>query len=303
MNYTRARNYRLYCSAKRILDLELDGGRCLLGHNPKGLGKTYKNSISRGLYTALPNAIHARTVKLIRTIFPAFQAVIIPDRMQALKLLASVTGCDLTSTDFSLFNFKVPYRNSLHSGHICLWRPFSGLKQDEADIMLPIIPQPGYAAPQVILYKQSAGFHPRNIPLCSPIFLYGLHHVLLLLQRALHYGSLGSVAKMDHQPRKHRESLGITRPWFREEQWRRFLPSPSNIWERRGPYIYLKLQNGGENLNESWATLKAEYPELQFPTHATQVLILPSLASYGEQRLINSFFEQTENSAMQEGGM
>ena len=271
--------------------MELDTGRCLFGHNPKGLSKNYKNSISRGLYVALPSSIHARTAKIIAALFPQYQVVILPDRAQAISLLADEIGAELRSDVFSLFNARIPYSKTGGTGYISLWRPFA--ESENTDIILPIIPQPGYTAPQIILFRQDSGFHPRNIPLCSLIFLHGLYHVLMLLQRAFHYGSLNSVAKMEHQPGKHRESLGITRHWFSEEQWSRFLPPSSTVWERRGPYVYAN-EVGRESLKNSWNVLQSEHSGLRLPMHAERVIILPSLASYGEQKLIRTFFNRTE---------
>ncbi|MGI9256118.1 MAG: hypothetical protein ACR2PY_04195, partial [Salinispira sp.] len=233
MNYTRARNYRLYHGGGRVLDVELDGGRCLLGHNPRGLSTNYKNTISRGLYTALPGAIHARVVRLLRACFPGFHAVVLPNREQALRVLKAETGLSFNERSFSHFDYTAMYCNGRKK--MSLWRPFSGQNADEADIIIPIIPQPGYTTPQAILYKHDASFQPRNFPLCSPMFLHGMYHVIHLLQRAQQYGRFGSVAKMEHQPKKHRESLGITRHHFCEEQWRRFFPEKSAIWERTGP--------------------------------------------------------------------
>ena len=300
MNYTRARNYRLYCSGKKVIDMELDGGRCLFGHSPSGLSKSYKNSISRGLYAALPNAIHARVAKLATSLFPGFRAIILPDRRQVVDLLAKEVGLEVKTEVFSLFRFSASYHTAEKSGHLALWRPFAP-QEENADIILPIIPQPGYASPQLILFKSDAGFHPRSIPQSSPLFLYGLYHVLLLLQRGLRYASLGSIAIMRHQPKKHRDSLGIQRPWFCEEQWQRFLPPFSTVWERTGPYVYLKTTGGeaASALRAEWEGLRAEYNGLRLPTHAEQLIILPSLASQGEQTLISSFFARTEHISKQ----
>lgn len=295
MNYARARNYRLYRRNDRVLDLELDGGRCLLGHDPHGLSKNYKNSISRGLYTALPAAIHARTAKLLEQLFPGFQVVILPSRVGALELLVEEMAVEIDERAFGLFEFTTPCRD----GQLALWRPFAASDPQSSNIILPIIPQPGYLAPQAILYKQHAGFQPRHIPLCSPIFLHGMHYMLQLLQRAQNYGNLASVAKLEHQPGRYRESLGVNRAWFSEEQWKRFLPSSAETWARHGPYVYLKDPGGdrGRALHSSWAALKAEYPGIRVPGSVEQVIILPSLASHSEEKLIRSFFERAENLA------
>lgn len=277
MKITRARNYRLYFGddKRRLLDLGLDGGRALFGHTPPGLGKSYKNAISRGLYASLETRIHGMVSRQLRELFPGYHSLIFPNRKAALDYL------HWDEDDFAAADFRPP--ENLYKG-LLIWRPFEGslpaeplpvssqaYKRKEGDaedareegknhefnpraplylnpvsqssnggqprIILPVFPQPGENSPQVLMYLHNAGLQPMDVPGCPGVALHGLQHCIGLTQRALHLGSFRSVAKQKYQPEKHRKAMGVSNFLFSEDQWRRFEPENLNPFRRVGPYI------------------------------------------------------------------
>jgi hypothetical protein len=69
----RARAYRLYTSALRLVDLWLDGGRALIGHTPSGITREIKNTAERGLFAGYPGYMERRALKALGRLFPGKQ--------------------------------------------------------------------------------------------------------------------------------------------------------------------------------------------------------------------------------------
>jgi hypothetical protein len=66
----RARAYRLYTESARFVDLYLDGGRAVLGHNPPGVLREMKNAAERGLFAPYPSYYMKRFEKALSLLFP-----------------------------------------------------------------------------------------------------------------------------------------------------------------------------------------------------------------------------------------
>lgn len=66
----RARGFRLYTSASRLIDLWLNGGALVLGHTPPNILREIKNTASRGLYAPFPHFTEGRYLKALAKLFP-----------------------------------------------------------------------------------------------------------------------------------------------------------------------------------------------------------------------------------------
>ncbi|MDR1230501.1 MAG: hypothetical protein LBK61_03760 [Spirochaetaceae bacterium] len=66
----RARAYRLYTESKRFVDLYLDGGRAVLGHNAPNVLRELKNAADRSLFAPYPSCYTKRFEKALSQLFP-----------------------------------------------------------------------------------------------------------------------------------------------------------------------------------------------------------------------------------------
>jgi hypothetical protein len=66
----RARAYRLYTESKRFVDLYLDGGRAVLGHNAPNVLRELKNAADRSLFAPYPSYYTKRFEKALSCLFP-----------------------------------------------------------------------------------------------------------------------------------------------------------------------------------------------------------------------------------------
>jgi hypothetical protein len=66
----RARGYRLYTESARFVDLYLDGGRAVLGHNPPNVLREMKNAAERSLFAPYPSYYTRRFEKALSLLFP-----------------------------------------------------------------------------------------------------------------------------------------------------------------------------------------------------------------------------------------
>ncbi len=315
MKITRARDYRLYYGDlhQRILDMELDGGRALFGHSPRGLAKAYKNSISRGLYCGFDSAMHRTAVRLLKELFPGYGALIFPDRRSAGEFLAHNIELSLDESEYQRF---IPAPGSGPSVQaVEMWRPFTDRARGE--ILLPIIPQPGAISPQPLLYKKeprqeekpgtgdpaapSSGFRQKHrrfilnekLP-CSQFQLSGLVQVLSLMLQARTFSCFGSTPKLIHQPKKHQQALGRTRQWFSDDLWSRIIQTDNPIWSRTGPYIFPKA--GHQLPAAEWEGFRAKATALgiRLPESPDSVIIIPSMFSQREEQAMRELFSSPE---------
>ncbi|MDR1095097.1 MAG: hypothetical protein LBL31_01765 [Spirochaetaceae bacterium] len=66
----RARGYRLYTESRRFVDLYLDGGRAVLGHNAPNVLRELKNAADRSLFASYPSYYTKRFEKALSLLFP-----------------------------------------------------------------------------------------------------------------------------------------------------------------------------------------------------------------------------------------
>ncbi len=324
MNITRARNYRLYYGdpTQRILDISLDGGRCLLGHNPKGLGKNYKNSISRALYTGFPSGVHGKIARRLRKRFPSYFPWIFPSRASALWFLAKERGMHI---DESVFYRQDELSNehelsNQYGGHsrLEIWRPFLDREMPVARFAAFVLPLPGHFTPQILLFRNETDQPQAAAEPVSPVLLRAMLHVYDLLERAEDLHSLGSEVKIRHRPQSAQN--GYTSPWFHEKQWARFWDEPSGVVRRRGPYMYAdtasrtrieppaalgnnapwdadtasRTRDEPQNQTRQWREIRriARTDGVLLPQTISDLIILPSMASDSEVKKVRTILER-----------
>jgi len=116
----RARDFRLYTKAGRLVDLWQNNGAAVLGHTPPSLLRELKNTASRGLYAPFPHFLETRYHKALSRVFP--------DRT------------------FRLYLAPPPGLESLvANGSAVLWRPFANsaapLEVPESPpVLIPVVP-------------------------------------------------------------------------------------------------------------------------------------------------------------------
>jgi hypothetical protein len=116
----RARDFRLYTKAGRLVDLWQNNGAAVLGHTPPALLRELKNTASRGLYAPFPHFLEARYHKALSRIFPG--------------------------RDFRLYAAPPPELEKLiANGSAALWRPFAdpasplGVPENPT-VLIPVVP-------------------------------------------------------------------------------------------------------------------------------------------------------------------
>jgi hypothetical protein len=302
MKITRARDYRLYYGDRRLrlLDLSLQGGRALFGHTPRGLSTAYKNSISRGLYADFASALHGRACAMLKARFPGYRALVFPHRREAEEYLmeaGALASPPVAWNGHAGSIISTPRSEHAPSGtadaetpQVWLWRPFTPEPgTGQADVILPVIPQPGTFVPQPVMIRDGLDT-PKYGANSSPILLAGLVHMLALMETADQFGCFGSRPKLMHQPGKHREALGRTRSFFAEEQWRRAVPEPNPAWSRSGPYLRPAETRRFDAAEWSAYRRRALDLGLLLPEHAEDVIIIPSMFSEREERHLRTVF-------------
>jgi len=119
-NVLRARDFRLYTKAGRLVDLWQNNGAAVLGHTPPSLLRTLKNTASRGLYAPFPHFLEARYRKALSRVFP--------DR------------------NFRLYAAPPPGLETLvANGSAALWRPFADPASplgvpENPPVLIPVVP-------------------------------------------------------------------------------------------------------------------------------------------------------------------
>jgi len=116
----RAREFRLYTKAGRLVDLWQNNGAAVLGHTPPSLLKELKNTASRGLYAPFPHFMEARYHKALSRIFP--------------------------NRTFRLYSAPPPELETLAAkGNAVLWRPFTNPASplevpEDPQVLIPVVP-------------------------------------------------------------------------------------------------------------------------------------------------------------------
>jgi hypothetical protein len=125
----RARAYRLYTESKRFVDLYLDGGRAVLGHNAPNVLREMKNVADRSLFAPYPSYYTKRFEKALSLLFPG--------------------------KTFTVYHSMEAVPAAIRDG-TPLIRPYMPCPANGAEPFLALLPHP--LAPVVLVTNQQSGF-------------------------------------------------------------------------------------------------------------------------------------------------
>ena len=118
----RARGYHLYTQkGDRLLDMYLNNGALIFGHNPESQVRKLKNLLSRGLVTSLPSILGERLKQSLANILPAHSYFGIANSVEdALSVVSQKFGIRRSVSVID------PLTNvSWSSATVAWWRPLS----------------------------------------------------------------------------------------------------------------------------------------------------------------------------------
>ena len=200
----RARGYRVYDTrGRRFLDMDLNGGRALLGHNPPGLASVMKNALERGILAEYPSVYAGRLVKGLSLLFPGYREF----RLFSTPERAETAIGGLVDGAIRSREIPDPGLEDVSGGTVSLWRPFAEYVGKPA-ALIPILPFPAAFAPTVVCF--SGGEAPESDPV-SPVLLAALCRIV-------------------------HDVLAVSSA-VRQADWERF---ESDLWTRRGPYLRME---------------------------------------------------------------
>jgi len=246
----RARDFRLYTKAGRLVDLWQNNGAAILGHTPPSLLKELKNTASRGLYAPFPHFLETRYHKALSRIFP--------DRV------------------FHLYAAPPPGLETLvANGSAALWRPFADSASplgvpESPPILIPIVPgiqtwRDGLPQGLCVLATKKDAAIGADGDFLPPV-------LLAVAIRGIY--DLISVAQARANPDYPRIAKALKN---NEEQ---------NFWQRSGIYLTPRQKPS----QKDWAELFLRFLENGFllPPLPSQPLILPDILSPGEEAKLAS---------------
>ena len=154
----RARGWRLYTGKGRLVDLWQYGGRAVLGHNPSGLLRAFKNNAERGLYVPHPHFAEERFCKALSALLPGRSFCIYENE----TFLGNVLKAAALGDFQNIPDDKISPRP-------LLWRPFFGTDKqaalEAAPVLFPVLPCPFPGAPAVLAFDpEKAGDIPEKLP-------------------------------------------------------------------------------------------------------------------------------------------
>jgi len=242
----RAREFRLYTKAGRLVDLWQNNGAAVLGHTPPSLLRELKNTASRGLYAPFPHFLETRYHKALSGVFP--------DRT------------------FRLYFAPPPGLETLvANGSAALWRPFvdSALPlgvPESPPILIPVVPgiqtwRNGLPLGLCVLAVKDGtaiggDFLPPVLPpVLLAVAIRGIYDLI----------SAASARANLNYPRIEKALKN----------------SSQNFWQRSGIYLTPRQKPS----QTEWAELFRRFLENGFllPPLTSQPLILPGVLSPGEE--------------------
>jgi hypothetical protein len=254
----RARDFRLYTSAGRLVDLWQNNGAAVLGHTPPSLLRELKNTASRGLYAPFPHFLETRYHKALSRIFH--------------------------NRTFRLYAAPPPGLETLVvDGNAALWRPFTDpaapLAVPESPLVLILV------VPGIQTWRSGLPFGLCVLAINGDThFINGDTHFsqsdilppVLLAAAARGIYDLISAAQARANPVYPRV----------EKALKNNPQSGGPLWQRSGIYLTPKQ----EPSQTEWAALFRRFLENGFllPPVPSQPLILPGILSPGEEAKLAS---------------
>jgi len=241
----RARDFRLYTKAGRLVDLWQNNGAAILGHTPPSLLRELKNTASRGLYAPFPHFLEERYHKALSRIFPDryFRLYSAPPRV---------------------------LKEMVADGDAALWRPFTNSASplevpEDPPFLIPVVPgiqtwRDGLPLGLCVLAIKKDAAIGADGDLLPPV---------LLAAAARGVYDLISVAPARANPMYPRIAKALKN---NEEQ---------NFWQRSGIYLTPRQKPS----QKEWAEVFLRFLEKGFllPPFPSQPLILPGILSPGEE--------------------
>jgi len=221
----RARGYRLYdYRGRRYLDLNLAGGRALLGHRPERMLHELKNLVSRGLLGDLPSGFDSRLARALSRLIPDHPVVrIFANEDRLLAALAEGLGAGPKLVDPAISGFKgqpatIPGPSNGPDAIVWRWRPYLPdvlPSEPERSVALPVLPFPGSFGPAVACLRGVAESELPPSDLVSPALL-------------------GALTRSAYDLLRFMEQENY------DEQWWAQFDAP--WWLRRGPYLVARCE-------------------------------------------------------------
>lgn len=178
INLRRCRDYHLYDQkGRRLLDMNLGGGRCLFGHKPRGLGSYLKRVLDQGLASAYSSVYQDRLSRFLQKQFPAYQAVFFPSPEGMEEALQKY---GISSQDF--YDPANPglgknQNEKKDQSDYQIYRYFLSEKPS-ASLLRLMVPYPGPGSAEIILFRQIDFPDLPSQSWVSPIVLAGLYYML-----------------------------------------------------------------------------------------------------------------------------
>ena len=247
----RARDFRLYTKAGRLVDLWQNNGAAVLGHTPPSLLREIKNTASRGLYAPFPHFLEERYRKALSRVFPdrAFQLYAAPP-----------SGLETLVADESAV----------------LWRPFAdpasplGIPENPP-ILIPVVPgiqtwRNGLPLGLCVLaVKDDADIKSGDFlpPVLLAAAIRGIYDLI-------------SVAPARANPQYPRIAKALK-------------SSPQNFWQRNGIYLMPRQKPSQEEWAALFRRFLEN--GFLLPPLPSQPLILPGVLSPGEEAKLASLID------------
>lgn len=147
----RARGFRLYLEdGRRLVDLWLQGGAAVIGHDPSRALLALKNDADRGLLSALPHPAERRLEKAVARLLPSRPCV------RLYRFPPAVLGDPAALADPAL-------RDVPASGPAALWRPWCSAGELPS-LVVPVLPLGGGCAPFCVAAASEAEADSAGLP-------------------------------------------------------------------------------------------------------------------------------------------
>jgi hypothetical protein len=171
----RARGYRLYDTrGNRYLDMYLDNGRAILGHDPGRTIKALKNGLEKSTLGEYPSIYPSRLLKAAAELLPGHPEIRVYRSHHRLREALGLGGDEILEP-VRLFAAEVKdAADPPAGGLISYWRPLLAEESRYPDVIIPILPLPGEFVPQLICGREGTLPESLESDICSPVLCAAL---------------------------------------------------------------------------------------------------------------------------------